>query len=375
MEAQGGEIDTGALFREAHRGCWRADAPPLELEPREVLALMPLLIRTGSVGLVWPRLRHRAAELGATGAGLEAAYQSQVEHNARVEREIARVVGHLQGHGIDPVLIKGWAVSRLYPEGLVRPAGDIDLVVPDEDYERAKGLLAGTRLSLHRDSRRRSASNAEFERDWSIVVDLHSESRWGTHPGEGALERAVSFDVCGAKVRTLGPEDTLRMLCFHFLGHGATRILRLVDIAMLLEDRSTEFDWDRLLGSDVVGRNWVVTAIGLAHRLLDARISDTPVSDAARGLPKWLVPIAEAQVLGMQAKGGNVLAELRANPADIGEIVARRWPDPVLAVAQHGVTYSDRSPWRSQTLLFGRRLATFVARKLPGQAVQAARRR
>ena len=58
MGAGRGEIDVGALFREVHRGCWRADAPPLELELREVTALMPLLIRTGSVGLIWPRLRH-----------------------------------------------------------------------------------------------------------------------------------------------------------------------------------------------------------------------------------------------------------------------------------------------------------------------------
>ena len=87
------------------------------------------------------------------------------------------MVGHLQAHGIDPVLIKGWAVNRLYPEGIVRPAGDIDLVVPDGEYARAKTLLAGRRLSLHRDWDPTPRPGGGLERAGRIELDLHSASR------------------------------------------------------------------------------------------------------------------------------------------------------------------------------------------------------
>ncbi len=100
-----------------------------------------MLIESGSVGLVWPRLWHRAEELGAVGAALAAAYDAQVAHNARVERDIARVVTRLREHGVEPVLIKGLAVARLYPAPLIRTAGDIDLVVRDEDYNLAERLI------------------------------------------------------------------------------------------------------------------------------------------------------------------------------------------------------------------------------------------
>jgi hypothetical protein len=51
------------ILRGLHWQCWRADAPPLETPLADLVAVLPVLIESGSVGLVWPRLWHRAEEL------------------------------------------------------------------------------------------------------------------------------------------------------------------------------------------------------------------------------------------------------------------------------------------------------------------------
>jgi hypothetical protein len=366
MGERGGEIDSGALFRAVHRGCWRADAPPLELETREVAALMPLLIRSGSVGLIWPRLRHRAADYGAIGAGLEAAYQAQVAHNAKVEREIARVVGHLQEHGIDPVLIKGWAVARLYPAGLVRPAGDIDLVVRDADYERAKTLLASESLSLHRD-RVEPAAVAE-PRQAAAEIDLHRFSRWAEAPAGTFFADAPSIAIGDAMVRVPSAEDHLHVLCVHFLRHSGKRPLRLSDIAIMLEQGCPAFDWDRVFGEDARKRRMVECTLGLARRLAGIDVDGLDAIEAARPLPEWLVRAVNAEGEASSAVPGPALRELRARPTSLFRIARRRWPDPVSATLQMGAPFDDSPRFPVQCAAYVRRLMRLVLWRFPRQA-------
>ena len=43
--------------------------------------------------------------------------------------------------GLQPILIKGWAAARLYPETGLRPYGDIDVCVRPDQLAAAKKLL------------------------------------------------------------------------------------------------------------------------------------------------------------------------------------------------------------------------------------------
>jgi hypothetical protein len=49
-------------------------------------------------------------------------------------------------------------------------------------------------------------------------------------------------ELNGAKIRILGAEDHLRLLCLHLLKHGAWRPLWLCDVAAALESRPSSFD-------------------------------------------------------------------------------------------------------------------------------------
>jgi len=150
--------------------------------------VMPIVIRSGSVGIVWPRLRDRYDPGSAIAQAMETAFQAQVQHNARVERDIARVVTRLRDHGVDPILVKGWAVARQYPPGLVRPAGDIDLVVREDAYERATALIS------------------ELDREAATVgVDLKHPSIWEERPSDDPWHETHEVTADGVPVRELDP--------------------------------------------------------------------------------------------------------------------------------------------------------------------------
>src|SRR5689334_18491570 len=75
--------------------------------------------------------------------------------------------------GIEPVLIKGWAAAREYPEKHRRIFGDTDLCVAPEAFEKASQIISseeGKRLNidLHRGLRHLDTL------DWD---DLYNNSR------------------------------------------------------------------------------------------------------------------------------------------------------------------------------------------------------
>lgn len=382
MTDPAGAVDLSRLFLEAHRHVWRRDAPPLMLERDALLALLPTILASGSAGLVWPRLRAQVEHLGAAGFLLEHAYALQAEKNRLVEERVMQAAERLDRVGVTPVLIKGWSLSRRYPPGVVRVAGDIDLVVPAGEYEAAlETLLAWSmetgeiNLELHHADRQLEKPVPAGGRSARCVdIDLHRDTQWDSRPAPDALQHAQRLTLDnGLEIGVLCPEDNLRQLCFHFLWHGGARLMRLVDIAMVLESRPDDFAWERALGTDTRRRNWVVTALGLAHQLLGARIEDTPVAAAAMRLPRWLSPVVERQVQHDQAPLGVAWAELRGNPREIHDVLRRRWPDPVTATMQMPAAFTALPRLPIQWVVFLRRLGTYTVSRMPDQLMEGGR--
>ena len=178
----------------------------------------------------------------------------------------------LRSAGVEPLLVKGWAIARLYPEHGLRPYGDIDLCVRPEQHTSAMAVL--------------SAPEAE-----RAVVDLHEGLPQLHRPSlDDVYERSRLVPLSDVDVRVLGPEDHLRYMCIHLLQHGAHRALWLCDIAVVLESLPEGFDWEYLLQGDRRPADWVASTVCLAHELLGARLDGIPVAERTRRLPKWLLP-------------------------------------------------------------------------------------
>ena len=311
----------GKLVASALAGAWRAPPPPLppSFSPAALIEVTPLLLGTGAASLGWWRVRSSELGTSAVAQELRQAYRLYTLEAGRKERQIARAVTLLRSAGVEPLLVKGWAVARLYPERGLRPYGDIDLCVRPEQYVTAVAALA--------------APEAEPGAiDWHKgLPQLHRPSL------DDVYERSQLVRLGDVDVRILGTEDHLRYMCIHMLQHGAYRPLWLCDIAVVLESLPEDFDWEYLLRGDRKPADWVASTVCLAHQLLGARLDGIPVAERTRHLPRWLLP----SVLNQWSKEEHYMdigsiAYSSRRPVQLLKGLRLRWPNPIQATVRVG---------------------------------------
>ena len=307
--------ERGKLVADLLAGSWRSSAPLVSASVEEWNEVAELLVRSGAGGLAWCRVRETVLRDAVFARQLHQVYRLQSLQAALHERSIKRVVPLLRDIGVEPLLVKGWAISRIYPEVPMRPYCDLDVCVLPDYYTKASEALKsieglGTNVDLH-------AGFGKF-------YDRRTDDIF-------ARSQLVRLDDIG--VRVLCEEDNLRYLCMHLLRHGAVRPLWLCDIAVALESHTSEFDWDRCLAGSRREADWVACAIGLASLLLGVDIERTPVANRAQKLPSWLVK-AVLRDWGIVRSPRQVHALLRQPSRLLGELpeeLLRHWPNPIEA--------------------------------------------
>lgn len=309
-------------------GAWRRSPPPLQMSAEALDEITLGLSRSKAGPLAWWRVRHSSLGSSPAGDRLRKAYHSHGLQTALHARNLARIVTRLRAGGVEPVLVKGPAIGRLYPERGLRPFEDLDLCVRPDQHGSASAIVDGwvgerSPVDLHRGFPRL------YARSWD---DLYSRSQLVT--------------LSGIDVRVLGPEDHLRYLCLHQLKHGLPSPLWLCDIAVALESRPQAFDWDRALGPDPRQADWVACTIGLAHQLLGLPVDDTPVAVRAKGLPGWLAR-SVLEGWGRQCPPNYRGPELYPKTWDLlaqaPTTIRQYWPSPVAATVHLRMHFS-KSP-------------------------------
>ena len=122
-------------------GAWRQSLPTLELSIDELAEIAPLLLGSGAGALGWWRIKESSLALSPAGEALHEAYRLHTLHALLYQQKIKRVFSILRANHIEPILIKGWANARLYPQAGLRPYGDVDLCVRPDRYALALRLL------------------------------------------------------------------------------------------------------------------------------------------------------------------------------------------------------------------------------------------
>lgn len=301
-------------------GAWRSSPPVPELSAEQLAVITPLLTCAGSAPLGWWKVRYSALRTCEAAAELQGAYRSSILQSALHERDIEQVQALLSAAKIESILIKGWAIAQLYPEQGLRPYSDIDLCVRPDHLPLAESILNRPENKKY---------FVELEHDEVHTIDVRS---W-----DELFARSQLLKLGETNVRTPSAEDHLRLLCLHLLKHGVCSPRWLCDVALAVENRPADFDWQRCLGGNRRQADWIACAIGLAHQLLGARIENTPAAERAMRLPRWLVP----QVLKRWGATHSIhLSEhqhqapmrtyLRRPFAALKDIRAR-WPDPIEA--------------------------------------------
>ena len=296
------------------KGAWRSTHQAVKISAAQLEEIAPMLSGSGTGPLSWWRIKNTPLSASSAASDLRESYRLHTVQSLLYSQKIKLAFSLLRSNGIEPILIKGWASARLYPEAGLRPYGDIDLCVRPSEYKRAKALLD-------------SPSGKEC---W---VDLHEGmGRLDNRSWDELFECSHLAGLDGVDVRLLGAEDHLRISCVHFLDHGAWRPIWLCDIAASVEAITGDFDWDACLGKDKRRAKWVVSAIGLANQLLDAQIEHCPKIVRGERLPGWLVPsvLKEWERPGVKEHGPPelIMISLR-HPTRVPKAMLNRWPDPI----------------------------------------------
>ena len=303
--------------------------------------------------MVWRRLQ--PAEpfncLPAVAAELQRAARLQALQAALHEKSIEQCFALLRSVGVEPLLLKGWAVARLYPERHLRPSGDLDLLVrPTAQSTAAAALSSPSRPPL-------------------VLIDTHHEEfdALDEEEWDQLFARSQLHQLNQTPVRVLGAEDQLRFLCEHLLRHSVYRPLWLCDLAVMLEALPPRFDWERCLKGTRPQAIRLACAINLAGRLLGASLASVPEQVRATPLPAWLVSevlIQWERPCTTERHAPELMAISLRHPRRWPRALLKRWPDPILASVRRGRSFDERArlpaqmaQYLAQSINFLRRLA------------------
>jgi hypothetical protein len=310
----------GELICTILRGAWRASPnSDLSLSVEELDEVTPLLYDSGAAALGWWRIRATELRDSPSAELMHQAFRLQLLLAKTHEAKVQKIFRLCRTAGVEPILIKGWAIGRLYPELGLRPSGDIDLFVRRHEYPVALEVIT-----------------SEEARDcW---VDLHGRIfELADRDPEGLFRRSELL-LCGdQKVRVLSAEDHFALLAVHLLKHGAWRPLWLCDLGLLLESMPENFDWKLCLGESGRRSNWILSAVGLARQLVGARINNEGIAARTGKIPGWLVAAVLKQwetpfaVNQPPMSHRAPLSSYLLSPRGLFRDLANRWPDPVLA--------------------------------------------
>ena len=329
-------LTKGSLVATALSGSWRnPTSSSIDLSVTELDEAAVLLWDSGAAGLGWWRISHTELREVPSGEMLHQAFRLLTLQGRIHETKIQKVFRLLRAAGIEPILVKGWSMARLYPQLGLRPYGDIDLLVRPEQH------LAAARIAT-----------ADELRD--CFIDFHPGAFELADRSIDDLFRRSHLVQCGdEEVRILGDEDHFALLAIHLLKHAAWRPLWLCDLGLLLESMSSEFDWELCLGKNKRRSNWILSAVGLARELLDASINDEGIC-ARVNAPTWLIASVlenwETPFAGAHAPHRH-RAPIRSyfrRPRGVISDLTRRWPDPILATISANGTFGRRRRTRYQ---------------------------
>ena len=235
--------------------------------------------------LFWNLKQYAADQVpAATLTALQEQYMGNAWLNHHFSREVVNLVRVFGACHIPVIPLKGVTLAAsVYGNLALRHAGDIDILIPEQDIPRAKALLMeqgfqGPAMTAAEEAAYlQAALHFAFSRPGTrATVELH----WDIHPKhiphqfdfEAVWRRTERVDLGGTPVATLPPDDLLPYLCNHAGGHRWSNLRWVCDIAEAIRCHQPNLDWEKMAEQATTEgtRRMFLLGLSLAHRLLDA---------------------------------------------------------------------------------------------------------
>ncbi len=243
--------DQAALLCEQAQGLQQWEGLPAQAEAHGLIPLLYTHFQAAGVA-VPPAIKQQL--LG---------YYMQHAHATRVRTQVLTdILTCFQHAGIDVLVLKGAALAHLvYPQPLLRPMRDIDILVRAEEVYRAYALLPeigftpppGAHYGLGPDHHHLTAIKRAAD-GFSVSVEvhhaLHLNERGDPLRYDAYAPTAQSFTLGGVTAWTLGREEMLWHIYRHAfcmpVGYEPLRLIWVADLLSLVEAWVDGLDWERV---------------------------------------------------------------------------------------------------------------------------------
>jgi hypothetical protein len=218
----------------------------------------------GLVPLVYTHLQASGVALAPHVKQQIQGYYMQHAHATRVRAQVlADILERFRASEIDMLVLKGAALAYLiYPQPVLRPMRDIDILVRAADVYRAYALLPdigfipppGAHHGLGPDHHHLTAIK-RVAAGFSVSLELHHAlhlNEIGRQPQrfEAFAPTAQRFMIGGSSAQALGREEMLWHVYRHTfcmpVSYEPLRLIWLADLISLIEAWADVLDWERV---------------------------------------------------------------------------------------------------------------------------------
>lgn len=154
-------------------GLWEKEVQLLQYRDIDFSVIMQLAEEQSVVGLVTAGMEHvvdvkvpQVDLLQFIGSTLQIE-----EQNKSMNKYISELVGMLRSSDVYTLLVKGQGVAQCYEKPLWRSSGDVDLLLSDNNYRKAKKILVPMAVDVEREFK--SLKHLGMTMPEGFVVELH----------------------------------------------------------------------------------------------------------------------------------------------------------------------------------------------------------
>jgi len=196
------DINQRAFFELLRAGLWEKDARLLQYKDIDYSVIMRLAEEQSVVGLVAAGLEHVIDVKVPQVLALQFAGQAiQLEQrNKEMNAFVAELIEKLRKNDVYAILVKGQGIAQCYEKPLWRSSGDVDLLLSESNYERAKELLSPSATMVETEFTHFKHQGMTVD-GWVVELHgtLHSRLSKRVDDGIDAAQREVFY---GGKVRS-----------------------------------------------------------------------------------------------------------------------------------------------------------------------------
>jgi hypothetical protein len=240
--------------------------------------------------------------------------------NMRILHHAGGILQAFNEHNLNVIVLKGiYLIEAVYRSIGMREFGDLDLLIPKKDLQKAVNIMKGLGYQLttwydEKDPNRDIKHIPPMIKQNAPTVELHwsilEEAAPFNIDVEGIWERAIPTRIADIEVLSLSYEDLILHLCIHqTYQHRLIGSLRnYIDIVKVIEKFDGQINWEKLIH---IAKSWGVDRViwitfNLLDDILGVRLPKS-VKDQLLSDPIDLITVAQAKTLLFSYPDGMII--------------------------------------------------------------------